>query len=146
MTRSILPDRRLSQQPYRMREFIVMGLIAVVVIALVREGPPAAGSSGGSGAATRPRVSAAAGCPSACDNGKRIDNSVCPHLSGEGVEAILQSLNSNSVVWEWGEGSSAVYFAQCVREWNVVISDRQHCHDIQALAAPNVKVRLAFSV
>jgi hypothetical protein len=112
----------------------------VVVIALLREW-----AGGGSGVATAPQASGPRGrdnaaCPSACDNGKRIDNSVCPHLSGDAVEAILQSIDGNSVVWEWGEGSSAVYFAQCALEWNVVISDRQHCSDIKALASPNVKV------
>eukprot|EP00802_Teleaulax_amphioxeia_P010034 Tamp_10059.p1 GENE.Tamp_10059~~Tamp_10059.p1 ORF type:complete len:591 (-),score=104.47 Tamp_10059:262-2034(-) len=137
--------RARRQQPYSRRELVVLGLIAVVVIALLREW-----AGGGSGVATAPQASGPRGrdnaaCPSACDNGKRIDNSVCPHLSGDAVEAILQSIDGNSVVWEWGEGSSAVYFAQCALEWNVVISDRQHCSDIKALASPNVKVHCVDS-
>jgi hypothetical protein len=86
------------------------------------------------------------GCPSACDNGRAIDNSVCPQLSSDGIEAILQTLDANSVVWEWGEGASAIYFGQCVKEWNVMISDPDHCRDIQDMKPPNVKVHCMGAV
>ena len=79
-------------------------------------------------------------CPPACDNGKQIDNSVCPKMSREGVEAVLQTVDANSVVWEWGDGPNAVYFGQCVKEWHIMISDPAKCRDIQDLSVPNVKV------
>lgn len=58
----------------------------------------------------------------------------------QGIEAVLDLLDGNSEVWEWGEGSSAVYFSQCVKEWNIIVSDPEHCRDIQDLSTPNMKV------
>ncbi len=49
------------------------------------------------------------------------------------TKPLLQSLDDTAVVWEWGEGSSGVYFSQCVKEWNVAISDPSHCQDIREL-------------
>jgi len=121
-------------------KFAICAVVLVLVVVFYEEFYQQPANKGsGNGGAGRPGVQRM-GCPSACDNGKRIDNSVCPQLSGEGVAAILQTLDSNSVVWEWGKGSSAVYFAQCVKEWNIVISDPEHCRDIKDVASPNTKV------
>uniref|UniRef100_A0A7S4KIB8 Methyltransferase domain-containing protein n=2 Tax=Guillardia theta TaxID=55529 RepID=A0A7S4KIB8_GUITH len=72
-------------------------------------------------------------CPSQCADGRAIDNRICPKMDPQLTNIILQSLRKDSKVVEWGSGASAIYFSQCVQEWNVVISDRQHCENIKKL-------------
>mmetsp|Transcript_63884 Transcript_63884/g.103279 ORF Transcript_63884/g.103279 Transcript_63884/m.103279 type:complete len:150 (+) Transcript_63884:169-618(+) len=132
------PGKKHLVGGYVSREQLVFGVVLLVIAAVLYEDflvsqPPRTGSPPNH-AGVQGR-----GCPSACDNGRRLDNSVCPHMSSEGIEAVLDLLDGNSEVWEWGEGSSAVYFSQCVKEWNIIVSDPEHCRDIQDLSTPNMK-------
>eukprot|EP00960_Hanusia_phi_P055275 762928-Hanusia_phi.AAC.7 len=54
-------------------------------------------------------------------------------LSVSLINIVLQSLNKDSKVVEWGSGASAIYFSQCVKEWNIVMSDSEHCSNIKRL-------------
>ena len=126
-----------SQARYGPYEKLMAAFVALVLLFVIGEElwTPAGGARSGNGTPRAGRAGGARGegCPSVCSNGKAIDNSVCPRMSGDSVDTILGTIDPNSVVWEWGQGASAVYFGQCVKEWNVMISDPDHCSDIQSL-------------
>jgi hypothetical protein len=69
----------------------------------------------------------------------------CSH--GEAVEwqarMFAEALKPTSVVWEWGSGSSSLYFSQCVRQWTSIEHSIKTgwCGKMQELVPPNAEVR-----
>jgi len=81
-------------------------------------------------------------CGSSCSNSRaRIENTICPMMFAEEMKLLLNSLGPKTTVWEWGSGTSTLYFSQCVSKWVSVEHEGAWCNQMRQLAPPNVEIR-----
>eukprot|EP00961_Rhodomonas_salina_P123529 1664176-Rhodomonas_salina.1 len=50
------------------------------------------------------------------------------------------ALGPESVVFEWGSGTSTLYYSQCVKNWTSIEHESEWCHLMQSLAPPNTAI------
>lgn len=80
-------------------------------------------------------------CASKCPNSNRpMENTVCPMMHPEEQELLLSALGPESVVFEWGSGTSTLYYSQCVKNWTSIEHESEWCHLMQSLAPPNARI------
>mmetsp|Transcript_33380 Transcript_33380/g.51916 ORF Transcript_33380/g.51916 Transcript_33380/m.51916 type:complete len:327 (-) Transcript_33380:267-1247(-) len=54
---------------------------------------------------------------------------------------LFKGLKPDSRVWEWGSGTSTLYYSQCVRNWTSIEHHHGWCKEMQSVVPPNVEVR-----
>jgi len=80
-------------------------------------------------------------CAATCPNSNRpLENTVCPMMHSEEQELLLSALTPDSVVFEWGSGTSTLYYSQCVKNWTSIEHESEWCHLMQTLVPPNARV------
>ncbi|KAJ1486069.1 hypothetical protein T484DRAFT_2371702 [Baffinella frigidus] len=76
-------------------------------------------------------------CPA---GGLRMENTACPMMFPQEAKMFAEALTPSTVVWEWGSGSSSLYFSQCVANWTSIEHSMGWCREMQGLVPPNTKV------